>query len=407
LTRRTSGWGGFILAVLVAGLIVALAYVNYRFAVRAPGGNDFLARWLPARAWLVEGVNPYDQSVSERSQVMIYGRLARREAGEDIAHFVYPLPAMIFFAPFAFFDFTTARALWMTLLELCLLGLALIGVSLAEWRPGKWMLASLVLFSVLWYHGFRAVIVGQFAPIEAVLMTGALLAVQRKRDMLAGLLLALSLAKPQMVFLLLPFILLWAASARRWSLILWTLGFSVGLFGASLAIMHDWPILWLRQVADYPSYTAIGSPLSIISGPFSFSDWLTRILSILLLVGLVVEWVLARGKDGLWFRWTAALTLVITNLMAFRTATTNYVVLIPALVLLLQIWVDRWGRRGEAAAVLTLVALFVGLWSLFLLTVQGNQESAAMYLPVPLFLLFGLWWTRWWATGRPRLSEAG
>jgi hypothetical protein len=403
--KRTTGLAGVMLAVLAVVLIAALANVNYRYAEQAPGGNDFLARWVPARAWIVEGTNPYDPAVSERSQRMIYGRPADRQAGEDVAHFVYPLPAMIFFAPFAGFDFTMARALWMTLLELCLLGLAFIGIALAEWRPGRGMLACLVLFSVLWYHGFRAVIVGQFAPIEAILLTGALLCVQRRRDGLAGLLLALSLAKPQMAFLILPFLLLWGALARRWSLIVSTCAFSLALLGGSIAVMPDWPILWLRQVADYPSYTSIGSPLSILGGSSRVSDWVTRILSGLLLVELVVEWVRVRAKEGAWFRWTAALTLVITNLIAFRTATTNYVILIPVLVLLLQTWADRWGRRGVVLGLSTLALLFVGLWGLFLLTVEGNVESAAMYLPLPILLLLGLWWNRWWATSRPRLND--
>jgi hypothetical protein len=40
--------------------------------------------------------------------------------------------------------------------------------------------------------------------------------------------------------------------------------------------------------------------------------------------------------------------------------------------------------------------LFFGLWSLFVLTVDGNIEAPIMYLPLPLFILFGLLWSRWW-----------
>jgi hypothetical protein len=238
-----------------------------------------------------------------------------------------------------------------------------------------------------------------------VLLAGALLAVQRKQDVLAGFLLALSLAKPQMVFLLIPFLLVWGATSRRRMLVLATLGFSAALLAGSLAVLPGWPLLWLRQVADYPSYTALGSPLSILAGPLPLSSWINLAFSTLLVVGLTMEWLLARGKEGMWFQWTAALTLVITNLVGFRTATTNYVVLIPALLLILRIWVDRWGRRGKIGAALALVLLFSGLWILFAATVRGNQESAAMYFPVPFLLLIGLWWLRWWATNRPRLPE--
>jgi hypothetical protein len=37
--------------------------------------------------------------------------------------------------------------------------------------------------------------------------------------------------------------------------------------------------------------------------------------------------------------------------------------------------------------ILILAGLLVGLWALFLATVEGNFEQAAMYLPMPLLLL--------------------
>ena len=90
------------------------------------------------------------------------------------------------------------------------------------------------------------------------------------------------------------------------------------------------------------------------------------------------------------------MTLVVTNLIAFRTATTNYVVLLPVLCLIFRVFDERWGRLGKVVVVGLISGLVVGLWVLFLQTVTGNEESAAMYLPLPVVALLGLWWVRWW-----------
>ena len=129
ISRRVST----IAAVLALSLLlVGLTLANLRFARGSPGGNDYLSRWVGARAWVVKGLNPYDPQVSLEGQMMIYGRPANLAKGEDLAQFAYPLHSMIFFAPFALLPYTEARAAWMTLLELALPILVLSGMRLAD-----------------------------------------------------------------------------------------------------------------------------------------------------------------------------------------------------------------------------------------------------------------------------------
>ncbi len=385
------------LLFLTLAVLIGLGFANYRFALLSPGGNDFLARWVGAHYWVVKGVNPYDPQVSLAAQEMIYGRLADPDKGEDIAHFVYPLPAMIFFAPFGLLPYPIARAVWMTLLEISLPLLVLIGVELARWKPSRKLLAFLMIFSVVWYHGFRSVIVGQFAVIEALLMAAVLLSIQRRQDSLAGILLALSIAKPQMSVLLIPFVLLWAARSRRWELIMWTLGTMTTLVVVSLALINDWPLLWLRQLVEYSDYTFNPTPVSILAGVIPVaSRALTYGLTTLLLVYLLWEWVQAMGKGDRWFQWTSALTIVLTNLIPLRTATTHYVVLLPALCLIFCAWDERWGKKGIVLIIFSLSVILIGLWALFMISVEGAIENEIMYLPLPILSLLGLWWSRWW-----------
>ncbi len=295
--KSSSNLVRILLVILLFGLLVVLTIANYRFAVQAPGGNDFLARWTGAHYWLVEGVNPYDEQVSLAAQTMIYGRPALPEQGEDVAHFVYPLPAMIFFAPFGLMPYTLARALWMTVLELCLPVLAYLGIQISQWKPGRTTAAFLLLFSVFWYHGIRSIVVGQFAVIEAVLIVGALAAIRVRNDVLAGILLGLSIAKPQMAFLIIPFILFWALSSRRWMLIWALVGSFAALIAGSLLMMPDWPLRWLQQLAAYPDYTALGSPVSIATGALGAAGRILEwVVSGGLLLYLLVEWAAARRQ---------------------------------------------------------------------------------------------------------------
>ena len=401
------GWLVPLLVGVSMALIVGLTFVNHQFAQASPGGNDFLARWNAANMWLKEGYNPYDPAVSLRSQTYIYGRAADRAAGEDVAHFVYPLPSMIFFGPFGLLPYDQARALWMTVLEVGLAVLAVLGLAAARWRPNTALLIALPVFSVLWYHGARAVIVGQFAVIESLLLVGALVAIQRERDLFAGALLGLSICKPQMSFLLIPFVLLWSVSQRRWGVPAAFAAVFLGTIAVSFALIPSWLIDWLRQMYAYPSYTALGSPIAIFADALlADGRWLTWLLSGALLLALLWEWRSSRGSADPVFQWTAALTLAITNLVAFRTATTHYVVLLPALSLVFAELSQRWGRKGVLATGVTLVALGIGLWVLFLVTVEGNQESAWMYFPVPILSLLGLWWIRWWVQRRERAAFA-
>jgi hypothetical protein len=388
-----------LLILLVLGGLAGLTWMNYRFSVRNPGGNDFLARWMGARKWLMEGISPYDQSVSQATQEMLYGRPANPQQGESLGFFFYPLTSMIFYAPFGLLEYFPARAVWMTVLELSLVASVLVSMRLVRWKPKPVWIISLILFGLLWYHGVRTIILGGFAPIEALLVVGALYLILKDKDLGAGILLALSTSQPQMTFLLIPFVLIWAYSRRRFSLIRNFLISLLALFVLSLLFMPNWPIQMLWQWIDLSNYSArIGLLTSIIASAVpGLRSRLNIGMQIALWLYLFVEWVGAWKKEIPWFLWTAMMTLVITNFVVIPPVTTHYVVLLPVLLLIFKVWRQRWGTVGNWVVGLVLIFLLIGLWYFFLSTVEGNMEHPAMYLPVPLFSLFGLWWVRWWA----------
>ncbi len=393
--------------LLVIGVILALVGLyraNFIYSQQQPGGNDFLARWMGARYWLIEGISPYDDRVSLATQIVIYGRPADKEKGEDIAHFVYPLPIMIFIAPFALFQYSVARALWMTLLELCMLAIIFLSFRLAEWELSRVKMFVLLLFFYLSYYSIRSIILGQYAVINTLLVLLSLLSLRRRNDFLAGILLALSLCKPQMVFLFVPFVLIWAWSQRRWDVFGGFFGGGGVILAISLMFLPEWPLQMVRQILDYPTYTGDSSPLSIIAG---LTPGVQRQVELILYIGfigyLTVEWGMAWKKESAHFFWVAMLTVVINHLVAFRSATTHYILFFPAFSLFFRVLEERWQRVGRSLVWIILIVWFFGSWLLFLNTVRGNQENQVMFIPFPFLVLVGLWWIRWWLV-RPPLT---
>lgn len=400
--RNTAPFLLFI--VLLAAILVGLTAVNLRYAAQFPGGNDFLSRWVGTRMYFTQGVSPYSQQVTRAIQEMAYGRPAR--PGEDQMLFVYPLYVILIVGPFAFFsDYVVARALWMTALEVSLAALAFFGISLGRWRPSRWLFVVLLVFSLLWYHGLRPVINGNPSIVIAVLIAVMLLAVRAGYDSLAGFLLALSTIKPQMVVLFIPYTLIWAISRRRWSLV-WSFfgGLALLLAGMSLLI-PGWIVENLRQVISYPEYTLPGTPGAI------FSSWLPGIGSqlgwaVTVISGgvLLWEWIRSLRSEFNTYLWTAFLTLTLTNLVGIPTTTENFTILLCAVILVLSVWDQRWGRLGRWLVFLSILLLFFGLWGLFLRTLQAGAQplqDPVMFFPLPLFLWIGLYWVKWWAIHPP------
>ncbi len=402
--RRTF-WIALLLALLAIGLLVGLTWVNNRFIAQNTGGNDFLPHWTGANYWIKQGISPYDPRVSEVAQKIIYGRLADPAKGEDPAHFVYPLFSMIFYAPFGLLKYIPARALWMTFLEVSLIGLALLSGRLAGWKFTAIGTTLFVLFSLFWYYGVRTLVLSQFSAIIALLMVGGLFLVTQERDVEGGILLGLSLCNPQMSYLVVIFAFLWGTFGKRSRLSLSILVTFLLLMGFSMALLPGWPTQWLSQMVDtYTVAGRAGSTLSIIAGKMpGIGQPLSLFLNGLAYAYLLFEWVRAWRNNESWFLWTALMTLVITNLVTFRSATTNFIVLLPPLLLILRIIHERWGRIGQGIAWFILLAFFAGLWGLYLATSHGLVESGFMFLPVPFFCILGLWWVRWWVIRPPKL----
>ena len=391
-----------ILAVLCLVLIAAESFAVYTvFTSKFPGGNDFFVRWLGGREFLLHGTNPYDRSIAEQAQIAMFGRLATPE-DKDQAYFAYPLYTLYFFWPLSLLPYAWAQAIWMTLLQFMLLGVTILSIRLAGWSPPKWLFWLTLFWGIFFYNGARTIILGQFSVLVGLALLLALWAVESRRDILAGICLAVTTIKPQMVVLVVIFLLIWALFQLRWRIIL-SFGLSMlTLLLSSMLLVPTWPVDFVRNAIAYSDYVAFGTPLENLLHfllPASLAAPLTIILSFLFFLALLPGWWFAfKGRPGA-YTWAIMSTLIIGSLIAFRSATTNQIILYLPLFFFFQ----RLTEPGAALrAALIEGGLMVVMWGAFIVTLAGDWEHIMMHglLPSLLLILYAVDWRRLWQSAQ-------
>lgn len=397
MRQKTMKYGGTILfGILLFGIVII--GLHSTFTSKVPGANDFYPRWRGAQLFWQEGLDPYSETASLAIQEGIYGRAALPE--EDQVLFVYPFYTVFFLLPMSGLSYEWAQPVWLAVVIVSLVTAVLLTLKLIDWKMPLWLLAITILWAVLFYNSSRTIILGQFAGPVFLAMVAALLALKQDRDLAAGLLLALSTIKPQMTFLLVIALLIWAVGQQRWRFIGSFVVAMLVLFGLSFLLLPGWLFSFVDQVLFYPAYTITGSSLWVVTG--YYWPWLGKPvengLVLLLLAYLIWQW------RKLWrlplsspqFLIIISLTLIITNMVVVRTATTNYIIMYVPLFLVLKAISQKW-RCGDLWVALILLGSIVGMWALFLVSVQGDTEHPIMYLPLPSLLLPIMMWANYQA----------
>jgi hypothetical protein len=405
LVDRRAPISTYFLFILTIIALLGLGWVNYRFAEQKIGGTDFLIQWVAIRSLVTDGLNPYSDTVTRDIQTFA-GEFAII-APERELRFTSPLYTGIIVLPFVLIeDYDISHALWMTVQQVAIIATVMFSVRLTGWKPGFGILLLLTITITLGYYGLVAFISGDLIIWVGLLICLALLAIRGHRDEVAGGLLALATIKPIVVILLIVYIIWWTFSHRRRMVLFWLLGILGLMIIAGMLLVPDWLIQYLRTLWNYPEYLYTVTPGSAFTnwwpGLGSQMGWLMTII----LVGiLLVEWWLARGKEFRWFLWTASLTLIISTWVGIPTQSVNILILSIPMILIYAVWEERWGKSGRWVILLIMFLIFVAGWLSFYRNFKINQmhEPSNLLFILPLILLIGMYWIRWWATRPPRL----
>jgi len=383
-------WAAILIAAALC--LTGLTRVNLKFSESNPGGNDFLARWMGAR-FVLNGIQPYDDRVALETQKWIYGHAADPGRGEDLSRFAYPLYAMIIFLPFGLLDFTTARALWMTVLETGTIAFAVLAAAIAGWEGQRGKTAVWILFSLFGYFGFRAVINGNPIVLVSVFLACALMWMEKGFPVPAGICLAFATIKPQVVLFPLLWIVIWCLFRKRYAVLLWFGLALAALIGIGMVFVPDWLILNVREILDYPAYTEPGNPAAVFGLWFGetgrAAGW---ILSLALSAGMVWLWIGNREATYRNFLIVMGITISAAPLLGIPFDPGNEYLLLLPIAIGLSGWKEST-RKNFLLWMLTLGAIFFGLWAVFLVTLgKGTQpvQSPILLFPLPVFLLVWL-----------------
>jgi hypothetical protein len=388
-----------IATLVVIGFLAGLVVLHHNLLTAPfPGHNDFLVVWEAARSYWQDGLNPYLPEATTNIQMRMLGRLATLE-DNSVIFFAYPMYSVGLLLPLVYMPYAWAAAVWMVALEVMMVTALFMICDLIRWRPSPLMLGLLLLLTFGFYYTVRGLLLGQVGVMVYWLEILALWALWKGRDNLAAVALALSTLKPQMGFLLIPALLIWALVNRRWRFLIVFSGAGLVLLALSFIMEPTWVTDWVSQVALYPSYAVIGSPVSVITGTWlGLGGWAEWLMSGVLILWLCIQWVpVVRGQPERWL-WACALALAVTHLVAPRTATPHYIIYFLPFIFLIASIVRRDRRRGAMLALLAVAALIALPWVQFLVTLGDTKfEHPSMYVTIPFISLPLLWFTRrWW-----------
>ena len=395
-----------LFALISLGIVLALGLVvlNWWIAGQYGTGADFLPAWNGARAFLFENSEPYTRTVMERTQVEIYGHLARE--GEFPYALDIPFPLLFFVFPFALIsDPVWARAVWMAVSEIGLLAIATLALRLTDWRPPRWFILVVFGFALTWYYSVVALLDASISILVVLALLGALVALRDFNDEVAGIFLALAAMKWEVTLLLWLFILWGAYSSKRWR-VFSGLGMTwIILTGVTFLFYPAWVWPWLRAVAANWRADDILTPTRFLTAWFpEYGAGLALLILGILLLVLLLEWIgTLRSTDFRRVTWVAALSLALTPLMGLSTTFANLSPLVFSFIVILPFAWERWTKYYHLVLLLFCVVFFafplVIRWQL---AADPFLADGLIYLLLPTLTFVSLYWMRWYVTRPPR-----
>jgi hypothetical protein len=395
----------FVILILSGLLLGGLGWVNSWYMESNTVGLTYMANWFGSRALLLEGISPYADDVAKDAQQEYYQRQAR--PGEVTLRVATPVWNLFFYAPFALIeDLKFSQSIWLIFAETLILIMAVLSLLLSRWRLGLFSGLIYFVFALTWYPLVIALIEGSTIILTGVFLTASFLTIRQERDDWGGFFLGMAMLHPQSVIFVLFFVILWALTNNRWKIIFWSIGTIIILSMIGFVFVPVWSTQYIFALIETASFTTPGTPgdilIKLLPGVGQQLGWGITIFFSLL---LIYEWVVASGKGYQWFLWTGCLTITVTPLIGIRMGVENLVVLFPPLIYLVASLESRWGRNARLYSMLTLILISLVTWSLYITAVNRILPpivSPELILPIPLVIIAGLYWIRWWAVRQQR-----
>lgn len=397
--RRTAASQYLFVGLIIAGVIV-VAFLSAVVLSRVSFVDQFAIPWAAGRAWLLEGINPYDEAIigmarEALSDSQYLGELPDQEA------LSIPITNLVFYLPFSLIPFTISRAIWMTVLAICIGLIGFISLKLAGWNLSNFALSGIILLLIGWLPGIFSLLSGALSPIIVFLIFAGIYLIQKEQDTTAGFLLALTFGSVPTTIFILTMIVIWSSSRKRWPIIGAYFSGVAFLMAVTLLMLPSWPLdLFRVNLAVYENWNWIKTPLSMLAATLPgvenpLSIFLHAVFLIYFIFLVITTW----AKTGRIFIWKILVLIVVAYLLNVQASIDHLFLIMPAAFLVFRVWSERWGRSGKIFSWLLIFLATGGSWIAFLPDLDFTQTPSMPFFTIglPLLVLIGMIWTRWWA----------
>jgi hypothetical protein len=342
---------------------VLVAHQRADAAIRnIPRGNlsDLYPRWLGSRELLAHHRDPYGADVTREIQNGYYGRPldpSRPEDPKDQQAFAYPVYVAILLAPTVYLPFELLRKGFEVFLIVLTAASVWLWMRAIGWQEGflAWFVAAMFVLGS--FPAVQGVKLDQLTLLVAgfIALSAALLG--RGQFFAAGMVLAISTIKPQLVMPLMACLILWAITdwARRRALV-WGFCCAMGfLLLISEVILPGWIGKFRIALREYLAYTGGISLIDRLLSP-----GVGKLVTVVIFAGLLaLVWQRRRAEPGSReFSLLLAMILVGTLLIIPTFAPYNQLLLLPGVLLTARECQPAWrsGPISRAILVVTVIA---------------------------------------------------
>src|SRR5690348_7407148 len=356
------------------GVLIPLRQKEFRVGAGARGNwADLYVQWLGSCEVLQHRRNPYSSEVTREIQRGFYGETIESGGAKfnNPEAFAYPVYVTFLFAPFLHVSFSFVQVVFTVIFFLLTLASIPLWMRALNIRLRRWVVIPVLLIAMSSYPVVDGLHLQQMTLLTAGLLAASLAAVASGQLFWAGVALAIASIKPQLVLLVIVFLLMWTVSnwaSRKWFAI-GLASSTAALFAASELLLPGWFHSWWEAVQAYRGYikpsllrSLLGQRLAMVVG------------GIAVLFCCALFWRVRKeiaGSDRFNFAAVAALTATVLLLPDAGGGKYNQVILIPA-----AIWVSIWGRKAAR-----MNAIAHSIWLLTVVVLAGEWVLA---LPVSL-----------------------
>lgn len=331
-----------------------------------PRGNlsDLYPRWLGARELLLHGRDPYGSEITREIQGGYYGRPldpTRPNDPKDQQAFAYPVYVVFLLSPAVTLPFAIVQKAFLGILIALTfvsvpLWLRVIGWSASIPEQLIWIPLALGCFPAV--QGFK---LQQLTLLVTTLLAASMMAVVRRHFAWAGILLAVASIKPQLLFLLVVWLLIWVlGNWRERQTLLWSFisSMAVLLIGSEL-VLPGWIREFRAATVAYYQYTGGGrSILDVFLTPL----WGRTLSGVLVAFTVALLWRVRNSSEhSAQFQWSIGLVLAVTLLVVPTFAPYNQLLLLPGVMLVVRSMTKLWERNLASRSLVVFAAISI-IW---------------------------------------------